>query len=410
MPHHIFLSYSRKDSEIMQRVKSDFLAAGLSVWTDEGIEPGTRSWKKAIEEAIIAAECLVCVLSPDAKASPWVQAELDHAELHGKPIFLILARGNERSSIPFGFASFQWVDIRADGQYTPGVTRLIGTVHKRLGVEQEQAHRRALLQPPDVSGILPPPFEWCEVPAGKVTLTNLGGYLKEQTTFEVGQFWMAKYPITNAQFRVFVDALDGYRNSNWWSYSSEAQKWRKRNGTPEKPSFKGDDLPLTNVTWYEAVAFCRWMGWKLDPVPKKALQIRVKDAADILVRLPTEQEWQRAAQGDDSRVYPWGNRFEEIRANTIEGGAKMETPVTQYPEGASPFGIVDMAGNVNEWSITAWESGNSNIDNDKPRVLRGGSWLVGHQQVRVVSRGANYLHARDILFGFRVVAAPASSF
>lgn len=186
MKHHVFLSYSRKDSDVMQRVRRDLNATGLLVWTDEGIEPGTRSWKQAIEGAIIDAGCLVCILSPDAKVSTWVQAELDHAELHGKPVFLILARGDERSAIPFGFAAFQWVDIRADGQYTAGMERLIGTVKRRLGAEanteETRTHTRQSIdslpqQPPDMSGILPPPFEWCEIPAGKVTLTDVGGYL-----------------------------------------------------------------------------------------------------------------------------------------------------------------------------------------------------------------------------------------
>lgn len=342
MPHHIFLSYSRKDSEIMQRVRGDFLAAGLTVWTDEGIEPGTRSWKKAIEEAIIGAECLVCVLSPDAKASPWVQAELDHAELHDKPIFLILGRGDERNSIPFGFAAFQWVDVRVDEQYVPEVTRLIETVRKRLGVE----NRTVSSQLPDLSRILPPPFEWCEVAAGWVTLTELGGYIKYPNRFEVHRFWMAKYPITNAQFMVFADATDGYGDATWWDYSVTARDWRNKNAYAKKTELEGDDLPRTNVTWYEAVAFCKWLGWKSELIgrfPENNQEIAI---SPFELRLPSEQEWQRAAQGNDGRIYPWGNTFEKSRANIHETGIGRPTPVTRFPDGSSPFGVMDMVGNT----------------------------------------------------------------
>jgi hypothetical protein len=107
MRHHIFLSYSRKDTAVMQQLRHDLNMAGLSIWTDEGIEPGTSSWKRAIESAILDAGCLVAILSPDASQSQWVRAELDFAELQGISIFPILARGEERTSIPFGFAASQ---------------------------------------------------------------------------------------------------------------------------------------------------------------------------------------------------------------------------------------------------------------------------------------------------------------
>src|SRR5688572_22773645 len=97
----VFLSYSRKDKEVMQRVRADLQREGLTVWTDEGIEPGTPSWKKAIGKAIEEARCLVVILSPDAKASEWVTRELDYATTHQLTIFALLARGNEQTAIPF---------------------------------------------------------------------------------------------------------------------------------------------------------------------------------------------------------------------------------------------------------------------------------------------------------------------
>src|SRR4051794_34087489 len=113
MQHHIFLSYSRKDADLMVRLRDDLKTSGFTVWEDTGIVAGTPSWKRAIENAIRNAVCLVCILSPDAALSDWVRAELDFAQLQNKQIFLVLARGSERDSIPFGFAASQWVDIRS---------------------------------------------------------------------------------------------------------------------------------------------------------------------------------------------------------------------------------------------------------------------------------------------------------
>ncbi len=133
MPHHIFLSYSRKDTPTMQRICDDLRAAGLSVWTDAGIEPGTPLWKDSIELAIEEAGCLVVILSPDSKHSQWVKRELEYADSQSKPIFPVLARGDESDAIPFLLIGAQFVDIQA--HYTAGVQVLISTVRERLNGE-----------------------------------------------------------------------------------------------------------------------------------------------------------------------------------------------------------------------------------------------------------------------------------
>jgi formylglycine-generating enzyme required for sulfatase activity len=129
MPH-IFLSYSRKDASLMARMRTDLRAEGLEVWTDEGIKPGTPSWKRAIEDAIRNAGCLICILSPDAAQSRWVREELDFAEARGKQIFLVMARGNEDDAVPFGFSTHQWVDIR--DSYEPFNNQLIPAICEYL--------------------------------------------------------------------------------------------------------------------------------------------------------------------------------------------------------------------------------------------------------------------------------------
>lgn len=114
MQHHVFLSYSRKNLTMMQRIRDDLRASGLQVWTDEGIEPGSISWKEAIETAIRETAIMIVLLSPSANDSRWVQREIDYAETQNKPILPLLVKGQERDAIPFALAGSQFIDVRKD--------------------------------------------------------------------------------------------------------------------------------------------------------------------------------------------------------------------------------------------------------------------------------------------------------
>jgi formylglycine-generating enzyme required for sulfatase activity len=245
-----------------------------------------------------------------------------------------------------------------------------------------------------VEDILPPPFAWCDISAGKVRLITEDGYMdsyvpkKMGKVFEVQPFTIAKYPITNAQFQVFVDANDGYNNRGWWEYSLDAKIWRGKNQL-QATGFEGDNHPRTNVCWYEAVAFCQWLSTR----------------TNLSISLPSEQQWQYAAQGADGRKYPWGDTFDTKRCNTKESNIGQTTPITQYEgEGDSFFGVVDMSGNVWEWCSTDYYSGSQDIARLDPFVLqRGGSWGFDHERVRVEARGGNQPNTRMKQHGFRVV-------
>lgn len=134
LKQHIFLSYSRKDDEIMRRVREALKAKHLLVWVDEeGLNPGTRSWKKVIQRAIDDTGCVVVILSPDAKESEWVEAELDYAESQGKTIFPILARGNKQNAVPFGYTLAQWIDI-VEKDYESEMDKLVKSIRKHLNL------------------------------------------------------------------------------------------------------------------------------------------------------------------------------------------------------------------------------------------------------------------------------------
>jgi formylglycine-generating enzyme required for sulfatase activity len=220
-----------------------------------------------------------------------------------------------------------------------------------------------VLKRPSSAKIMCGPFGWVSIPAGKVTLGgNMwanGGYHTKASTFEVKAFAISKYPVTTAQFGQFI-AADGYGKRKWWTEAGW-EACAKKGWTAPRSWVKGvsdhRDYPVSGVSWHEAVAFCAWLA----------------DQTGEAIRLPTEQEWQRAAQADTGWAYPYGDVFDKGRCNYNSKGI---TPVNQYEgKGDSPFGVVDMSGNVWEWCATDYETGAQDIHLDAHmRVLRGGSW------------------------------------
>lgn len=114
--YHIFLSYSRTDSEMMRRITADLRRDGFIAWNDESLEPGTPSWKKVIQEAIESSQVVVALLSPDAKKSQWIERELDYARAQQVMIIPVIVRGETQSAVPFDLISVQRADVRRDYQ------------------------------------------------------------------------------------------------------------------------------------------------------------------------------------------------------------------------------------------------------------------------------------------------------
>jgi formylglycine-generating enzyme required for sulfatase activity len=151
---------------------------------------------------------------------------------------------------------------------------------------------------------------------------------------------------------------------------------------------------MTGVSFYEAYAFCRWLSARLRYV----------------LRLPTEQEWEKAARGVDGRAYPWGDSFDVDRCNCEESGIGRVTPVGKYsPAGHSVFGCADMAGNVWEWCLTRWRGNyqspeDNDPEGDQPRVIRGGAYHTGKLYVRCAYRDRAVPAYAGGDIGFRLVA------
>lgn len=130
--YDVFLSYSRPNAEKMRRLRTDLRAAGLNVWTDENLNIGTPSWKRAVEEAIRRTHSLVVLMTPESKGSEWVERELNSAIAHNKPIFPLLVRGNGKNAIPFMLNSYQYIDLRREPDYRAGVQKLVKAIKAEL--------------------------------------------------------------------------------------------------------------------------------------------------------------------------------------------------------------------------------------------------------------------------------------
>ena len=130
--YDVFLSYSRPNAEKMRRLRADLRAAGLNVWTDENLNIGTPSWKRAVEDAIRRTRSLVVLMTPESKGSEWVERELNSAKAHHKPIFPILIRGNAKNAIPFMLNSYQYIDLRREPDYRTGVQKLVKAIKVEL--------------------------------------------------------------------------------------------------------------------------------------------------------------------------------------------------------------------------------------------------------------------------------------
>jgi formylglycine-generating enzyme required for sulfatase activity len=249
--------------------------------------------------------------------------------------------------------------------------------------------------------ILHSPFEWCYVKGGTVILENAaqdGG--TQGGSFQVGDFTIAKYPITNAQYERFLGNSNGFSNTQWWEYSSEAIQWKKDHKNPKSTAFNGPDLPRTRASWFDSMAFCRWLS---DELKSNLQPDKSPNTYEISIRLPTEQEWQRAALGDTGWCYPWGNTLDETRGN-YGNHVGQTSAVEMYPEGKSIYGVMDMTGNVWEWCLTGWNQENIDVSGYTYRMIKGGAWNINNPDyLRANDRGCHPPRGRLNDCGFRVL-------
>ncbi len=229
---------------------------------------------------------------------------------------------------------------------------------------------------------------WITIPAGSFRMgsdprTAAPPFANEQPRQQVvlPEFRISRTPITNTQYHCFVTACSYPAPGHW---------------PAGRPPAGSEDFPVTYVSWHDAQAFCAWAG----------------------VRLPTEAEWEKAARGDDGRWWPWGDALPDAthchfngQTQGIAPAAQSVLPVGQFPQGASPYGVLDMAGNVWEWTRSRYrpypyraDDGRESMTPSGARVVRGGSYNHDLRQIRCAARDGMAAGVRDVYIGFRVAS------
>ncbi len=232
--------------------------------------------------------------------------------------------------------------------------------------------------------------EWVRIPAGEFWMGDADaskqpGNLAAHRV-SLPEYQISRVAITNIQYAMYLKDIGAQPPDHW------------QNGQPPKGK---EHHPVVNVTWHEALGYCTWLGEKIGQP----------------ACLPSEAEWEKAARGNhDQREYPWGT-WAELHANTSELALGDTTPVGLFPNGASPFGLLDMTGNVREWtrSLSGYSYPYDPMDkarenllaaDDQPRVLRGGSYYCTRESARCTQRQRYYPDFGFYNFGFRVVIRP----
>lgn len=211
------------------------------------------------------------------------------------------------------------------------------------------------------------------VSAGRYTMGNSDGPVDERPMHEVvlDRYSIDRYPVTNAQFADYLNARGPGASVRWYDHDDpDARIHRKDSGWKADAGFARH--PAVEVTWAGARAYCAWRG----------------------KRLPTEAEWEQAARGTDGRRYPWGNT--EPDASRAQFGYRETAAVDAHPDGASPYGVHDMAGNAWEWVATLYrpypyrsDDGREDPDAAGARGTRGGGHDSPPHDITATQRGRN---------------------
>ena len=276
-------------------------------------------------------------------------------------------------------------------------------------------------------------MHFCHVPAGPFWMgsdDDPDAYDDEKLAHSLDipyDYWMARYPVTNAQYRPFVEDPKGYRNDRWWTKDGLA--WREDRTGPRDygEPFNLSNHPVVGITWYEALAYTRWL--------TEALCAAGALPDGCRVRLPSEAEWEKAARGGletpvepaygpasatnagarttnplPKRRYPWGDEADPGLANYGESGIDAASAVGCFYKGRSPYGCEEMSGNVWEWtrSLGGKESEDEDAAWNVPRVLRGGSFNYLAALVRCAGRGRYPPDYFNPDLGVRVVVVPTA--
>ncbi len=419
MPH-VFISYARKDGkELAFKLYGSFNALeGWSAWLDVNILV-PRPFTSEIEREIKRSDAVVVVLSPDVeRADSFVRKEIAFAQMLDKPIFPI------RIGIvvpPVSIADLTWLDF-SDGDYQELFSKLLNAIQRSVGTTfpspppKPDPHHSSPLKLAALYQIDSRlDFEWSEVAAGRF---KMGGDAKAANAWQGKEFilnypfWIAKFPVTYAQYEPFVE-VGGYKERRYWTRAGWLWKEKEQVYEPlvwRDPTWHRPNRPIVGISWYEAYAYTQWLN-SLVSLPSLS---RTKEK--YVIRLLRECEWEKAARYPDGRLWPWGDDWEEGKRINWQGtGLGRPSAVGEFPEGTHPIlKVQDLVGNVWEWCLTKWSEHyySPGVEDNCPegtemRCARGGSWSVIEVLLRPAGRSGSKPNDRFLDWGMRLGIAPA---
>ncbi|MBN1605833.1 MAG: SUMF1/EgtB/PvdO family nonheme iron enzyme [Polyangiaceae bacterium] len=389
--YDVFLSYHRKDREVVRRVAEALRQRGIRPWLDEeALRPG-RSWLDDLEKILGSVTSAALLLGP-GELGPWQEREMrvlvGQLVRRGLPVIPVLLPGASDGKVPLLLEDLTRVDLRS-GVTREGVDRLVWGIR---GEAVGAAVAEAAVGLAETSLELPTGIRVLHVPGGRFEMgaDDMSERERPVHRVRVSPFWLAETPVTNRQYEQFVKAT-GHRAPALWG----------------RKSFARPEQPVVAVTWHDAVAFCEWVG---------------KESGRPVV-LPTEAQWESAARGAEGRKYPWGDQ-EPDKTRAWFGQSYKTGPgeVGSLPAGRGPFGHLDLAGNVWEWCRDVWDSDayakrakakQEVVDPEVTgkgdmRCLRGGCFISDAQFLRSAFRNWNLAEDWYWSIGLRVALLPAS--
>lgn len=405
LTRRVFISHAEEDAALAHRLATALREAGRPVWiAPDDILPGEQ-WVEAIGRGLTVSGLFVVLITPQAVQSEWVKYEVTLA--------ITLERRLRMEIVPLEVAPVEtpltWSPYQAMefSDYDAHLPRVLERLVARRKLPQGRPASPALPppQPPRRTGVLnqpaplpppgPPPvvlpdrvpenyprqptyrihapteMALAHVPAGEFL------YGPERQPAQTGEFWIGRYQVTNADYKRFIDANPGQPvpliDAEW----AKAYNWNP--STRDYPPGKATH-PVVLVSWADARAYCDWAG----------------------MRLPSEEEWEKAARGADGRAYPWGDDPPTPDLCNCDHATLGTTSVGRYsPQSDSPYGCGDMAGNVSEWTSTPGDTAGM-------RIVRGGAWPFDQENNQVTYRLEASATRLTPYIGFRALTDSAT--
>ena len=422
-PLRVFLCHASQDKPAVRKLYAELKAQSwIEPWFDEiHLLPG-MDWDLEIYKALREADAIIVCLSKESIAKEgYVQKEfkraLNFAEEKPEGAIYIIPLRLDECQPPLKFQQWQWADYFQPDAHK----KLLQSLYLRAG--SLKILPPAKPAPTRISNPVPAVIRTAVPAIPAATKTTPGGHPiyifggLEFVHVPAGDFFMGADDIDAAKPQHLVYQLNyDFYIARFLITNYHYSLMARETGAPIIMSKGKAQHPVVNVSWYDAQKYIEWLNQKYQGELPEGYRFR----------LPSEAEWEKAARGPDGNEYPWGDAFDAKKCNTREGNKGDTTPVGTYsPQGDSPYGCADMAGNVWEWTRSLWGKKAESPDFKYPyrfddgreeesaeraviRVLRGGSFDYNSGSARCAFRDRGGPVDFGINNGFRVVASPVS--